>query len=307
MSNKGEQLAVILDCGSGFDRDLRHDRFDAAVAGGARTIVTEYVIDDRVAQNYPGIKFVFDFETRYKILHSLRDYRQHPSLCFKNFLCSFNGAAHVSRKLLVSILHKLGHYHADYVSKNFRYDVDVLDGHLGDYVDQARHRVIRKFFLDDDDQEFFQTVNSFGHLRFEHDRNIYNLEQRLIQSFIHVVSESVATSYYPYVTEKFLYSVVTRGLFLSYAQPGWHAHLEKYYGFRAYTKLFDYRFDTLDNPIERLIELVTMISKFSALTTDEWWDLYHVEADTIEYNYDHYFSGDYLKRLQDHSLQANAI
>ena len=110
----------------------------------------------------------------------------------------------------------------------------------------------------------------------------------------------MATSYYPFVTEKLLYSVVTRGLFLAYAQPGWHSHLEKYYGFKRYTKLFDYRFDDIQNPIERLVELITMISKFSCLSPAEWTDLYEIEQDTIEYNYNHYFSQQYLECLSEY-------
>jgi len=61
--------------------------------------------------------------------------------------------------------------------------------------------------------------------------------------------------------------------------------------------LFDYQFDTIQNPVERLIELMCMISKFSTLSTHDWHDLYLIEQDTVEYNYDHYFSGDYLKWL----------
>jgi uncharacterized membrane protein len=112
------------------------------------------------------------------------------------------------------------------------------------------------------------------------------------------VSESMATSYYPFVSEKFLYSIVTRGLFVAYAQPGWHAHIKKYYGFKSYTKLFDYRFDSIQNPVERLVELMSMISKFSVLSTDDWKDIYRIESDTVEFNYNHYFSGDYLKHLK---------
>jgi hypothetical protein len=108
----------------------------------------------------------------------------------------------------------------------------------------------------------------------------------------------MATSYCPFVTEKFLYSIVTRGLFLAYAQPGWHDHVEKYYGFKRYTKLFDYRFDAIQNPVERLIELMSMISKFSMLSITDWTDLYLLEQETIEYNYNHFFSGDYLKLLK---------
>jgi hypothetical protein len=116
------------------------------------------------------------------------------------------------------------------------------------------------------------------------------------------VSETLATSYYPFVTEKFLYSIVTQGLFLVYAQPGWHDHVEKYYGFKKYTKLFDYGFDSIHNPVERLVELMSMISKFSILTPHEWHDLYLIEQDTIEYNHNHYFSGNYLTMLHRVSL-----
>jgi hypothetical protein len=62
--------------------------------------------------------------------------------------------------------------------------------------------------------------------------------------------------------------------------------------------LFDYRFDAIQNPVERLVELMTMISKFSVLSSDDWKDLYLLEQDTIEYNYDHYFSKDYLVALK---------
>ena len=135
-------------------------------------------------------------------------------------------------------------------------------------------------------------------MRFDHANNIHNLQNKLTQSFLHIVSETMATSYYPFVTEKFLYSIVTRGLFLTYAQPGWHAHIEKYHGFRLYTNLFDYRFDSIINPVERLIEIMTMIGKFSKLTINEWHDLYLLESESLEYNYDHYFSKNYLKSLK---------
>jgi hypothetical protein len=224
-------------------------------------------------------------------------YHVHPSLTFKNFVCSFNGSAHVSRKLLTSILHKFGWFNKKYCSKNFIYSINILDGHICDHVGEHSN-FYRKFFIADDSDAFFNTVNSFGHVRFSHAQNIYNLENKLTESFLHVVSETMATSYYPFVTEKFLYSIVTRGLFLAYAQPGWHDHVEKYYGFKKYTKLFDYRFDTIQNPVERVVELMTMISKFNMLSSDEWRDLYLLEQDTIEYNYDHYFSGNYLKFIQ---------
>ena len=43
---------------------------------------------------------------------------------------------------------------------------------------------------------------------------------------------------------------------------------------------------------------MSMVSKFSNLSIADWHDLYLIEQDTIEYNYEHYFSGNYLKILE---------
>lgn len=72
--------------------------------------------------------------------------------------------------------------------------------------------------------------------------------------------------------------------------------------FRKYDKIFDYRFDSVQNPVERLVELMSTLAKFSVLSPEDWRDLYEMEIDTIEYNYDHYFSGSYLETLKSHSI-----
>lgn len=256
------------------------------------------VLEHHIHSLYPNldIKLFSDWQNRLN-LDKFLQYTQHPEVNYKNFICSFNGTEHVSRKLLVAILEKFNYFSIEHCSKNIAFSVNTLDGHIQDLVGD-QHSFYRKFFISDHSEKFFQSINSFGHVQQQHDKNIYNLESKITQSFLHVVSESMATSHVPFVTEKFLYSVVTRGLFLTYAQPGWHTHVEKYYGFKLYDKLFDYRFDAIQNPVERLVELMSMISKFSILTADEWMDLYHLEQDTIEYNYDHYFSGAYIRHLK---------
>lgn len=290
---------IILDHMGGFNAEKRSFVLDRIDSDKKITLATEYIVDDSIKQNYQNLDFYYDNHLwiENNSINDFLGYTVHPDIKFKNFICSFNGSDHVSRKLLVSALHKFNWFNSKYCSKNFSYPVNVLDGHIRDYVG-GKENFYRKFFISYDSETFFQTAYSFGHVRFDHANNIYNLENKLTKSFLHIVSETMATSYYPFVTEKFLYSIVTHGLFLAYAQPGWHNHLEKYYGFKRYTKLFDYRFDTIENPIERLVELMTMISKFSMLSTDDWRDLYQIEADTIEYNYDHYFNGNYLKYLQ---------
>lgn len=289
----------IIDHLNGFDLNFKNLVLDNLVSINCpNPIYLQYVITPELKNQYKTIDIHFSAKLQnYFNFEQHAEYTTHPELNYKNFICSFNGSPHVSRKLLVAILEKFKWFDPDYCSKNFVHSIDALDGHILDYTNDT-HQFYRKFFISNECENFFQTINSFGHVRFDHANNIYNLEHKLTQSFLHIVSETLATSYYPFVTEKFLYSVVTRGLFLAYAQPGWHSHVEKYYGFKRYTKLFNYQFDSILNPVERLVELMTMISKFSVLSPDDWADLYLLEQDTIEYNYDHYFSGDYLKCLK---------
>lgn len=291
----------IIDHLGGFAADWSNSLLDALSTRGIKnSVYLQYVVDPRLKEKYKSIDVNFSSALQNSVnFSSLKDYTTHPELKFQNFLCSFNGSSHVSRKLLVSALHRFNWFDTKYCSKNFSYSTDALDGHLKDYVDD-RDIFYRKFFISPSSEDFFQTINSFGHVRFDHANNIYNLENKLTESFLHIVSETMATSYYPFVTEKFLYSVVTRGLFLAYAQPGWHDHVETYYGFKKYNKLFDYRFDTILNPVERLVELASMISKFSLLSIDDRKDLWLLQQDEIEHNYNHYFSGDYLKCLEQH-------
>jgi hypothetical protein len=201
--------------------------------------------------------------------------------------------------LLTSILNNQGYFDPAYSSKNFTSSNDIVTSHLDNLVSSPDQvRLYSKFFLNS--AEFNNTVYSFGHDRFNHDQNIYNLEHKLTESFLHIVSETLATSYYPFISEKFLYSVVTRGLFLAYAQPGWHNFIQQYYGFKLYDTIFDYSFDRVADPVSRLVRLMETVSKFSRLSTDDWNDLYLMERHNIEHNYDHYRSGDYRKQVAKH-------
>jgi hypothetical protein len=287
----------------GFDQSHHNtllSHIDTVAARQHKQIQVNYhqILESSVTKKYSNldIKFQLPHHVKQMLWQSFADYNIHPSLDFKNFICSFNGTPHVGRKLLVSALKKFNYFDPAYCSKNFSLTSDILDGHISDFVGK-RSSFYNKFFAVDD-SDFLNSEVGFKYTQYDHKNNIYNLESRLTNSFLHIVSESLATSYVPFVTEKFLYSVVTRGLFLAYAQPGWHLHVEKYYGFRRYTQLFDYQFDTIQNPVHRLIELLTMLSKFDKLTPAEWHDLYLMESDTIEFNYDWYFSNSHIKQLE---------
>ena len=289
----------LLDHLNGFDVDCKNQIFDHIQSASKKNtkIICNYILDDTVKQNYDNLEFEFTLYT--PIWDSLCKYSPNTVINFKNFLCSFNGSDHLSRQFLTSALHKFKYFNFDYCSKNFVAGRDRVDGNLQLFCDSKKESFYRKFIIDDsaDATEFYNNTVGFDYSPNDHVYNIQQLEQKLINSFVNVVSETLGTSYYPFVTEKFLYSVVTKGLFVTYGQPGWHEHVEKYYGFKRYTKLFDYRFDAIANPIERLIELISMLSKFSKLSRLGWHDLYLLEKDTIEFNYNHYYSKNYLMHL----------
>lgn len=288
---------AILDHLGGFDSNFNNailTNINAIASPGTRVEIS-YLINSFIAEKYPNLKITFSIKQEEKLIPLLYNYTSPPDINYKNFICSFNGSTHVGRRFLTAALHKFNWFNPEYCSKNFTYSIDQLDDHIKEYTGK-RERIYRKFFIDD--SEFCNQIYSFGHSRHDHANNIYNLEPKLTGSFLHLVSETLSTSYYPFITEKAFYSIVTKGLFLSYAQPRWHKFLQHYYGFKLYSNIFDYRFDSIENPVERLVELLSMISKFSHLTAHEWHDLYLIEKDTIEYNYDWYFSGNYLTWLE---------
>lgn len=251
---------------------------------------------------YPRINIVINKDLFFKYCNwfSFKDYNIHPEKSFDNFVCSFNGDAQVGRQLLVSAIGRWGWYNNEYVSKNFAFTEDVLYG----IIKNLRPDSVDYFFSllrQPNNQEFYQLMNSFGlTVGPMHNTNIKRLEKKLSDSFVHLISETRATNRLPHVTEKFLYSVVTRGLFVAFAAPGWHQYLETYHGFKNFTKIFDYGFDSIQCPLERLTSLMCMLSRFQNLSSEVWRDLYEMEKDTIEHNYHHYFSGDYLKFLNQH-------
>jgi hypothetical protein len=295
----------ISDWMYGFDKNLFCKALDTFVniarSKKITKLYTAFLFDARIRDQYPDIEFYYN----QSLLggwgwENLRNYTVHTPLTFKNFLCSFNGSAEVCRKLTTSILNRYSWFDPATCSKNFTFTKDEIYGHLEELTD--RSDFYSKFFISKDSDDFFQTVYSFDYDSVDHLKNVQVLDPIVTSCFLNIVSESSALSYYPLFTEKCLHSLVTRGLFLCFAQPGWHKHFSDALGFKKYDKIFDYSFDSVINPVERLVALMCMISKFSNLTTDDWRDLYHIEQDTIEYNYNHYFSKKYFTNIKNYEL-----
>ena len=284
----------IFDTLGGFDANLRNEVLDGLIDyyKVTKQIVWHNVIDDRLKPLYPNVKFSASWQTS-AMFEKIKPLEKYIDPTFEHFICSFNGSTpQCGRRLFMNALRNFGYFNPETVSKNHTYTRDIVHGDVGRYAPD----VYLNYFIGAD-STFEESTNSFDFTRFKHNSNIERLTPIITSSFVHVVGESYAESYYPFITEKFLYSIVCHGLFVANAQPLWHQHLRDYYGFKLYDNIFDYSFDSQPNPVYRTIELLSMLSKFQNLDFDNRRDLYLTELDNINYNFHHFKSGDYKKYI----------
>jgi hypothetical protein len=302
-------ILCITDHIDGFDNDYHNMHFDYLESlGTKRTILYDWPLNPIVHHNYKNLDIKFKLSTfdtqNIGLLTPLLSYNIHPPIEFDNFLCSFNGSDSCGRQFLVSLLYHYGWFNKSYCSKNFTSSYDTIDGNLNHFLNDTDIEIYRKFiigsFQNSDFSNFLGETSGFEFNKeaYDYRTDITHLENKITQSFVHLVSECMITSNHPFITEKSLYSIVTRGLFVTYGQCGWHSYFEKYYGFKKYDIIFDYSFDEIKNPIKRLITIFDMLYKFSLLSKSDWHDLYLMEQDTINYNYDHYYSKNFLITLR---------
>lgn len=282
---------------SGFDQNYSSEILEkldtfAQEKGRVLTVYSACIVKDEIKKQYPNLNILLIHHELHELLKPLHDYRNPPNINYKNFLCTFNGSPHLGRQLLTAYLYKQDLFNPEYCSKNFEINDNMIWNELEFQTDNAEYYY--NFFKNQND--FYETIYSFGWNRFQHGKNIYTLQDKLAGSFLHLVSETCATSAVPYITEKFLYSIVTKGLYIAHAPMDWHNQVHTLLGFKPYS-IFDYDFDSIKNPITRLIKLMEQVQKFSKLSVSDWNDIRQMEIDSIEYNYHHYFSKEYIKYI----------
>jgi hypothetical protein len=303
---------ILRDHLEGFARDYTNPTLHWLDEQCTNLLVrTEYIFNSDLQYRYRNLDLRFDLDAW---LHgnqvgSFVNYTSKLEWAPEQFLSCFLGSPHVGRKLLAAILNRNGWFGAN-CSKPFAVDACTVDGHIQE-IAGSRERLYLKFFLNNDSQQFLSTVQDpFGYNNHSldwaadahnnHTAVMHVMGPAIHSSFVNLISETLPTSHYPFVTERLFYSVVSRGLFVAYAQPGWHQHIADYFGFKLFD-IFDYSFDKILDPIERLVGLVGMLSMFSKLSKWDWHDLQCMEQDTREYNWQHFVSGDYLKFLRNHA------
>jgi len=266
----GVDSIQVRDHLNGFDSNYRNLIFDMLTG----TVYTEYLVDDKVLNNYPKLDIKFDSElmirNNFLLKHAVLA-TQPPPKQIKHFLCSFNRSFHRSRKLLVDRLLHEGWFDVNYCSCGF------AETKIG-----------------------FDEPNNWTGCNIEVQRNYAALNPLIQDCFVQIVGETVGESYVPFPTEKFLFPVANKALWVAYAQPGWYDWVEKHMGFQKFD-CFDYSFDSILDPQQRLDALINMLKPFQSA---DWASIYKQQKHTLEYNFELLTSRTFIKNLRKFD-QAN--
>jgi hypothetical protein len=310
ISYVNKHTVQLQDHFGGFDSDYNNWLLDTFEPG--TIIFTEYLLPDHVKSKYSFLNIVFDADLmiRKNYFQKFVRYATNNTLDHKlqldrtNFLSSFNMRKYPERQQLVAWLYELGWFNDECCSKYFVIDQDLDDvkslysKYIGHDYGCLQKKILR--------QQFYRKVVQFdNHAQYSdddpphssHSDNLITLESKNKKSFVNLVSETQPGNYIPFPTEKFLYPVVHKTLWIAHASPGYHKFLNNYLGFRMH-QCFDYEFDQELDPVDRIGKITQMLKIFSSMTQDEWHSIYQQEKDTIEFNFEHVASGEFIKHLQ---------
>lgn len=205
-----------------------------------------------------------------------------------NFVSTILGRACHGRQLLCCALDVAGWLDLRYSLKNLSFDLDAPDGFIQETVDKSEEPYYYKKFIREDRRDFYlesqHGEHYFRNSEYFIEDSIPRITKTISPSFIHLVSETYASSTVPFVTEKLGFSAILGQLFVAYAQAGWHSMIEEYYGFKLYDEIIDYSFDQEKNPVKRLDMLMNTLAPLSKLSSKEWMGIYKDTQEKREYN-----------------------
>lgn len=244
-------------------------------------IHTEYVLPDWVKKNYPQHTFKFNAELMIKNNHLMQAIEfDNPTslLTFNNFLCCFNRSHHPGREWVAKELFRRNLFDPKFCSKGFVIPQQKFDASIHNFLKQI-------------------TIHGISS-QVDVKSNLFELSPLISSSFINLVSETVPESYVPFPTEKFLFPVLNKRLWISYAQPRYHEFLTDVLGFQLYDAFFDYSFDKIKDPQQRLISMLDEIEPYSKLSNSAWRSIYKALEPVIEHNYHWAKTGQFIDRLR---------
>jgi hypothetical protein len=295
-------LNICHDHLYGFDSNYFSPQLSEVAPG---KVQVEYIVPDHLRLRYPQLEIQFSaflmIQNNHfgKFLHIKQsdpvDARERT-----NFLCSFNRSKHNCRVQFLLNLFTEGFYSSEFCSKHFT----ISDSEWLDFVKNAPDEIKDKFslssifkFLQTDVRHGVFPVpnNQIGYIS----KDLKDLTPLMQKSFITAVSETVAGSYIPFPTEKICFPIATKSLWIAYAQPGYYQFIERYMGIKLPLGI-DYYFDSVQDPTQRLHALMNELKKLSQLGEHQKVELYELNRDILDYNFDLLTSGEMIANLWRH-------
>lgn len=278
---------LLTDHLGGFNDSFRNEVLDDVPPKS--TVYTEYLFPDEIKRSYPSLDLRFSAyqfilgNQIYEISKLAESFGSAP-LHFPGFVSTFNKANNIGRHWLLAALMKQGWYDPNYCTKHFSLDAESLK------------------LIDIDINELGKAAKKTSSFDFtgptDHEHNLKTLSPKIAETFCHIVSETIIHSPIAFPTEKFLYPIVNKRLWVGFAAPWYHKIINQKFGFELYS-CFDYSFDSMWVPHLRLKMLLQNLEKFYSMTEEEKQEVYYDQRREIEYNYNHLKSFDFLKRLTE--------
>ncbi len=234
-----------------------------------------------------------------------RGYRYHqglidPSLrkINKKFF-SYNritGNARVYRSLFVAELQKHKLLNLGHLSYN---DVCPEHGHYKHNLLLAKE----KYNLDSDyiiqSKKLLDSISFPLRIDFTKEKIIPNDSQtigsvpEMIESFLHVVTETCFWEKKQHLTEKIFKPIVARQPFVLLGCANNLKYLQSY-GFKTFNHWWDEGYDQIQNPIERLQAVVNIINQICQMSNDELENLLSDMSDILNHNYNLFYSKKFI-------------
>lgn len=290
---KVDKSVVLYDHLGGFDDQLQNPLLNRCSKDF--TYYTEYILPDIVLLKYNlDIKF-----WAYLALTGNHVYQLHEMLpwnnlqkSFDNFLCVFARSNQLGRSLLLLDLQTRGWLTPNNFSKHFV---------ISRYFTLRNQAVTRLGISQQIPDDFWRLLHQIDFdSSSDHVHNYQALAPVMARNFVQIVSETFAYSPVPFWTEKFLYPIIAKTLWVAHAAPGYHHYLKKYFGIKFYS-CFDYSFDTIPDHTARQKAMLDMLAPFAAMTAVQWQQIYDQQQDIISYNYNLFRSGQLTKNFVQRS------
>jgi hypothetical protein len=117
----------------------------------------------------------------------------------------------------------------------------------------------------------------------------------------HIVSETVFYYDKLHLTEKIFKPIVSHRPFILVAAQGNLAYL-KSYGFKTFERWIDESYDNESDPDKRISMIVAEVEKLCSMSMSELETMYEEMKETLEFNFNHFYNGDFKNIIVDEML-----